>query len=274
MEKQTPSRLLASCVVALALLAGAPVAAVAGSARGGSAPIVVATDTISPPFESQKNGKVVGFDIDMIKAIAKAENLDIRIKVMPWSGIIPSLQTGAVDAAVSGITIKKDRMKRINFTNAYYKSGLSILVRKDSDIKNYADLKGHVVAVKKATSSVDYLEQHGFDLASVRQLQTASAVYQALVSGGADAVIYDNPINVAFASRHKGVKVVGGLLTGEYYGIAVNKKKTALLAKLNAGLAKIKKSGVYHQLFDKWFNGDTSGAVPTVKTPAAVAVTD
>lgn len=274
MNKGTCTRLVALCTVIVLLAGSASLAAAAASSADRSKPIFVATDTISPPFESQESGKVVGFDIDMIHAIAKAEHLDLEIKVMPWSGIIPSLQTGAVDAAVSAITIKKDRMKRINFTDAYYKSGLSILVRSGSDIHDYADLKGHVIAVKKATSSVDYLKQHGFDLAKVRQLQTASEVYQALVSGGADAVIYDNPINVAFASTHRDVKVVGGLLTGEYYGIAVNKTETALLATLDAGLAKIKDNGEYKRLFVKWFDGSTRGAVHGVKAPASVAVTD
>jgi polar amino acid transport system substrate-binding protein/glutamine transport system substrate-binding protein len=70
------------------------------------------------------------------------------------------------------------------------------------------------------------------------------------------------------------VKVVGSLLTGEYYGIAISKKKPELVAKINAGLAKIKKNGEYHNLFVKYFGGDVSGAVKGVEKPDAVAVTD
>src|SRR3546814_16902226 len=82
-----------------------------------------------PPFELEKDGKLEGFDIDMIKAIAKAENLNIKLKTMPFDGIIPSLKVGSIDTAVAGITIKESRMSNTNFRNAYYKSGLSILVR-------------------------------------------------------------------------------------------------------------------------------------------------
>src|SRR3546814_2070153 len=57
-----------------------------------SNPIVVATDATFPPFELEKDGKLEGFDIDMIKAIAKAENLNIKLKTMPFDGIIPSLK--------------------------------------------------------------------------------------------------------------------------------------------------------------------------------------
>lgn len=165
------------------------------------------TDTTFPPFESEVNGKITGFDIDMIEAIAKAEGMTVTIKTMPFNGIIPSLQAGSVDAAVAGITIKTSRMQSVAFTDAHYKSGLSVLVKDDSKIKSFADLKGHVVATKKATSSVDYMTKNGID-------------------------------------------------------------------SLNDGLAKIKKSGEYKQLFVKYFGGDLSGAVNDAKKPGDVAVKD
>jgi glutamine transport system substrate-binding protein len=236
--------------------------------------IVVGADTTFPPFETEVNGKVSGFDIDMIEAIAKAEGLTVTIKTMPFNGIIPSLQAGSVDAAVAGITIKTSRMQSVDFTDAYYKSGLSVLVKDNSKITGFADLKGHVVATKKATSSVDYMIKNGIEAGNIKQFQDIDTAYQALMTGGADAVIFDNPVNVNFKTAHKGAKVVGDLLTGEYYGIAVSKKDPALAAKLNDGLAKIKKNGEYKQLFVKYFGGDLSGEVNEVKKPADVAVKD
>ncbi|WP_293029645.1 transporter substrate-binding domain-containing protein [Pandoraea sp.] len=249
------------------------VCATTASAAGKNS-IVVGADTTFPPFETEVNGKVTGFDIDMIEAIAKAEGMTVEIKTMPFNGIIPSLQAGSVDAAVAGITIKKSRMQSVDFSDAYYKSGLSVLVMKDSKIKDFADLKGHVVATKKATSSVDYMTSHGIDPNYIKQFQDIDTAYQALETGGADAVVFDNPVNVNFKTAHPNVKVVGPLLTGEYYGIAISKKDPTLVKKINDGLAKIKKSGEYHQLFVKYFGGDVSGAVNGVEKPAAVAVSD
>jgi glutamine transport system substrate-binding protein len=236
--------------------------------------IVVGADTTFPPFETEVNGQVTGFDIDMIEAIAKAEGLGLTIKTLPFDGIIPSLQTGALDAAVAGITIKTSRLQNVDFSNAYYVSGLSVLVKKGSGIHSFADLKGHVVATKKATSSVDYLQQHGFDMGYVKQFQDIDSAYQALETGGADAVILDNPVNVNFKTQHPNVETVGPLLTGEYYGIAISKKDPDLVAKINDGLAKIKTDGAYHQLFVKYFGGDTSGEVNGVLKPESVAVSD
>lgn len=245
-------------------------------AQSSSAPvnIVVGADTTFPPFESEVDGKVTGFDIDMINSIAKAENMTVTLKTLPFSGIIPSLQAGSLDAAVAGITIKTNRMKNVDFSDAYYKSGLSILVKKGSDITGFDSLKGHVVATKMATSSVDYLTQHGFPSDHIKQFPNIDSAYQALMTGGADAVLFDNPVNLNFKNSQPDVKTVGPLLTGEYYGIAVSKKNPELVAKLNAGLAKIRANGEYKQLFVKYFGGDLSGAVDSAEKPASVAVSD
>jgi polar amino acid transport system substrate-binding protein/glutamine transport system substrate-binding protein len=234
--------------------------------------IVVGADTTFPPFETETNGQVTGFDIDMINAIAKAENMTVSLKTLPFDGIIPSLQAGSIDAAVAGITIKKSRMQNVEFSDAYYKSGLSVLVKKDSEIKSFDDLKGHVVATKKATSSVDYLTGHGIEQDYIKQFQSIDAAYQALETGGADAVIFDNPVNVNFKAAHDNVQTVGPLLTGEYYGIAISKQKPELVEKINDGLAKIKQNGEYQKLFEKYFGGDTSGVVKDVQKPDAVAI--
>ncbi|HET7580768.1 MAG TPA: basic amino acid ABC transporter substrate-binding protein [Bacillales bacterium] len=248
----------------------------ANSDGGSGKVILVGADTTFPPFETQDaNGNITGFDIEMIKDIAKAEGFKVKLKPMQFDGIIPALQGGSIDAAVAGITIKKDRMKHVNFSNAYYKSGLSILVKKDSDISGVDSLKGHLIGTKKGTSSVSYLEQNGFNVSkNVKQYKNISEAYAALESGGVDAVLFDNPPNINFANQHDDVKLVGGLLTGEYYGIAVTKKNQDLLKKINDGLAKIKKNGEYKKLFKKYLGGDMNGFVKGVKKPEKVAVTD
>lgn len=233
--------------------------------------IIVGADTTFPPFESEKNGQVTGFDIAMVEDIAKLENLKIStLKTMTFTGLIPALQSGQVDLAVAGMTIKKTRMDAVNFSNAYYKSGLSILVKSGSSIKNIGDLKGKVVATKKGTSSVDLLKTDG--IKNVKQYDNIDDAYNALKNGGADAVVFDNPVNVNFKNLNPGFDVVGGLLTGEYYGIAIPKNETDLLAKVNDGLAKMQANGDYAKLFDTYLGGDKNGLVQGVKDPTSVAL--
>lgn len=234
--------------------------------------IKVAADTTFPPFESEKDGKVQGFDIDMINAIAKKENLDVKLSTMQFTGLIPALQAKSVDVAVAGITIKKSRLAAVDFSNAYYKSGISVLTKKDAPIKNLDDLKSKLVATKKGTSSVDLLKSKGIPASNIKQFDNINDAYSALASGGADAVIFDSPVNQDYANSHKDVHTIQSIPTGEYYGIAVVKNNPELLKKINDGLKAIKEDGQYDKLFEKYFGGDKSGVVKEELAPDKAAL--
>lgn len=232
-------------------------------------PILVGTDVTFPPFESVVDNKPEGFDIDMIHAIAKLEGLDILIKPMPFTGIIPSLQSGAISIAVSGMFITAERNENVLFSNAYYRSGLAIVVAKNSHITAFEDLKkGLVVGAKKATGGANYLERHGVESSHVKQFDTTGAMFQSLLSGSVDATVFDATTSREFVKSHADqVKIAGPLLAGAYFGIAVSKESPGLLAKVNAGLAKIHADGTYKKLFEKWFGSETESAVNKVVTP-------
>ncbi len=88
--------------------------------------ITVATEPAFPPFESQAQGggELEGFDIDVMKAIGQAAGLTVKFQSLPFDGIIPGLQAGTVDAAISAITITPERAKTISFSRPYFKAGL------------------------------------------------------------------------------------------------------------------------------------------------------
>lgn len=247
-----------------------------GSSSSGSASqmtMLIGTDPTFAPFEMTNNGKIEGFDIDLIKAIAKTENIKVKeIKKMQFTGLIPALQSDQVDVAVAGFTITKSRMQHVNFSNAYYKSGLSILVKKNSSIQGMKDIKTKVVGAKKGTTSVNLLSQDG--VKDVKQYNTTSQLYDALESGSVSAVVFDNPSNLAFMQKHTNVHTVGPLLTGEYYGIAISKKRPNLLSKINAGLQKVQQDGEYKTIFQKYFPGTQNGMVTSVKKPADIATSN
>jgi glutamine transport system substrate-binding protein len=234
--------------------------------------IRVAADTTFPPFESEKDGKVQGFDIEMINAIAKKENLKVDLSTMQFTGLIPALQAKSVDVAVAGITIKKSRLTAVDFSNAYYKSGLSVLTKKRSSAKSLNDLKTKLVATKKGTSSVDLLKSKGIPEKNIKQFDNINDAYSALASDGADAVVFDTPVNQDYANTHSDVHAIQSIPTGEYYGIAVVKNNPDLLKKINDGLKAIKEDGQYAKLFDKYFSGDKSGVVNEELAPDKAAL--
>lgn len=254
-----------SFAVLIALCAGF-VLTIPGIGLAKNAPkkvITVGADTTFPPFEMEEHGKVTGFDIDLINAIAKTEGLEIKLSTMDFQGLIPALQTGTIDVAVAGITITPERAKVVDFSHPYYHSGLSILVKKESAVHSLEDLNGKNVAVKLGTTA-DLMMSKKTGV-TVQRFTNIDDAYNQMENGGADAVIFDNPVNLNYAKTHQNVHVVGKLLTGEDYGIAVTKEDPWLLEKINDGLSKVYKSGEYAKLYQQYFGQDENGLVKIEK---------
>lgn len=229
-----------------------------------SGPLQIVTDPSFVPFEMRDNktGKMIGFDIDILKEIAKRAGFKYNLKTMDFDGIIPALQAGQADMAIAGITITDARAKVVDFSKPYYDSGLKLLVRSDNDsIKAVEDLKGKTVGTKLGTTSVTFLKNHLGDSAKITPYPDGSSMYLALMSGNVDAVFFDQP-NVAYFAQTKGkgkVKVVGKLYEGQQYGIAI-KKGSPWLSKVNDAIGKMKSDGTYDTIYKKWF-----GAAPSSK---------
>src|SRR5690625_5588509 len=114
----------------------------------------VATDTSFVPFEFKEDGEYVGFDIDLINAVADEVGFEIEMETTNFDGIIPGLQTGSFDIAIAGISIREDRKESVDFSDPYYESGLSIGVHIDNDdIHDIDDLEGKTIATRLGSTS-------------------------------------------------------------------------------------------------------------------------
>jgi glutamine transport system substrate-binding protein len=221
-------------------------------------PLKVATDTNFPPFEfKDETGKHTGFDVELWDAIAKKIGVEYELLPMDFNGIIPGLQTNQLDVGIAGMTIKPERAKVVSFSDGYYKAGLLILVRKDDDsIKGLDDLKDKVVATKLATTSADFVKETAKPK-ETKLFPNNDAMFLELMSGGADAVVFDSPVIADFmrkAGKDK-VKVVGTMHQGQSYGIAFP-KESELPSKVNAALKALREEGAYAALYRKWFGTD------------------
>ena len=223
-----------------------------------AAELVVATDTNFPPFEfKDTTGKHTGFDVELWDALAKKIGAEYKLQPMDFNGIIPGLQTGQIDVGIAGMTIKPERAKVVDFSDPYYNAGLLLLVKSDNNsINDIKDLKGKVVSTKLGTTSADFAKAET-GAAKVTLFPNNDAMFLELLSGGADAVIFDSPVIAEFMrTAGKGqVKVVGPLYMGQSYGIAFP-KGSELVPKVNADLKAMHDDGSYVVLYRKWFNTD------------------
>ncbi len=238
-----------ACILTLAMT-------VAFAASGFAKTLVVATDTNFPPFEFKdpESGKHTGFDVELFEAIAKDNGWEFDLQPMDFNGIIPGLQSGQIDVGIAGITIKPERAQVIDFSDPYYDAGLLVLVKSDNtDINSVEDLNGKVVSTKQGTTSEDFVKKNA-KAKDVKLFPNNDAMFMELLTGGADAVVFDSPVIADFMRKAgKGkVKVVGPLYMGQSYGIGFP-KGSDLVAKTNASLKKFRDDGSYKELYIKWF---------------------
>ncbi|TRV12178.1 MAG: transporter substrate-binding domain-containing protein [Microcystis wesenbergii Mw_MB_S_20031200_S109] len=226
-------------------------------------PFRVATEATFPPFEFQQGGQLTGFDIDLMRAIGKEAALNIDFRNLPFDGIIPALQARTVEAAISGMTITAERAQAISFSRPYFRAGLAIAVREDNKtIRNFEDLKGKKIAVQIGTTGA--LEATKIPGAVVSQFDSAALALQELINGRVEAVVNDKPVTL-YAIKEaglRGVKVVGELLTEEFYGIALP-KNSPYLQLINDALGRVIESGQYDVIFQQWF-GEKPPVLPLV----------
>lgn len=224
------------------------------TATDGTTTLTVATEPAFPPFESQAaDGSLEGFDIDLMRAIGEAGGFDVQFQSLPFDGIIPALQAGTVDAAISAMTITAERAQTVSFSRPYFVAGLAIAVRQETnDIQSLEDLEGRRIAAQIGTTGARQANE--IPGTQVRTFDSAPLALQELVNGNVDAVINDAPVTLyAINSGNlQGLQVVGELVTEEYYGIATP-RNSPNLELINAGLNQILEDGTYAEIYQRWF---------------------
>jgi polar amino acid transport system substrate-binding protein len=218
--------------------------------------IVIATDATWPPMEFINEEKeIIGFDIDLMNAVAKEGGFTVEFKNTAWDGIFVGLAAGKYDAIISSVTILDERKKTMDFSDPYINAGQVLIVQSGlGGVTTIADLKGKSVGSQIGTTGAFEVEKvSGVTLKTYDELGLA---IEDLVNGRIAGVVADTPIAADYVlqnENYKGkMKIVGKPFTNELYGIAVKKGNKELLDKINTGLKKVIDSGEIEKLKDKW----------------------
>jgi polar amino acid transport system substrate-binding protein len=265
--------LLAACGKKAETPAPAPVASAAASAPA-PAPAkvyVVGTDAAYAPFESQnEKGEIVGFDIEVLQAVAAKAGIEVKFVNTPWEGIFNALGQGDRDMVVSAVTITEERKGTMDFSDPYFDAQQLIAVKENSKIAKFADLKKLKVGVQTGTTGDEAVTKLlGKASTNIKRFESTPLALKELEAGGVDAVVADNGVIAHYVANNPGGKfktVSDKEFVPEQYGIAFKKGNTELQAKMNQGLAAIKADGSYAQIHAKYF-----GAPPAAKAAASAA---
>ncbi len=273
---QTAGTLLAGLVLAACSKQEppAPVAAAPAPAAPPAKVYVVGTDAAYAPFESQnEKGEIVGFDIDVVKAVAAKAGIEVKFLNTPWEGIFNSLNQGDRDLLVSAITITDERKQTMDFSDPYFDAQQLIAVKKDSKIAKFADLKKLKVGVQNGTTGDEVVTKlQGKASSNVKRFESTPLALKELEAGGVDAVVADNGVVVHYVNNNSDSKfktISDASFAAEQYGLAVKKGNTELLAKLSKGLADIKADGTYNKIYTQYFGAPPAMASAAAPTAAA-----
>ncbi|MEA3334694.1 MAG: ABC transporter substrate-binding protein [Chloroflexota bacterium] len=224
--------------------------------------VKIGTNAEYPPFESvDESGNIIGFDVEIMNAIAEQAGFDFEFINTRWDGIFVALASGEFDGVISAATITEERQKAVDFSDPYFNAGQMIAVLNSSGIQGPDDLVAGVKVGVQLGTTGDIWTDENTDAEVVRYDEITLA-FQALGNGDVDAIVNDGPTSadIIKANPELNATLVGQPFTDEFYGVAIRKDFPELRGAINEGLAAIKASGQYEEIYDKWFGTEAVAA--------------
>lgn len=208
-----------------------------------------------PPFVLKSRKEFSGVEPDLARALAADMGKRVQFVEVRWDGLVDALLDNKVDIIMSGMTITRQRLMRVNFTKPYLRSGQTVLVRRpDVNRMRLAMFdRGTKVGAQRATTG-DFFVQQNCPQAQRKVFATAEQGAKALLSGQIDAFVCDGPVNWWLASENEaaGLTVMGGYLTEEYLAWAVRKNDADLLQAANRFIEKGQQNGRISTIVRNW----------------------
>ncbi|MGZ4970506.1 MAG: ABC transporter permease subunit, partial [Methylobacter sp.] len=226
------------------------------------------------PFSFQADGKLTGLDIELSRLIGQRLGKKIEIIDMSFESLIPALQSGKIDFALSNFNVTEERKKLVNFSMAYVENDISALVRRlpapnstakkqDAKLASVADLKDKRIGVLVGSAHDTYATKN-FPEATILQYKSPADVALAVKTGKVDAALFDAEPLREIMRQDDSLGLLGDSLFDFDVGVGFNKDNPELRDQFNRFLVEIKQNGVHRDMVQRWMEkGDTR--MPVIK---------
>jgi lysine-arginine-ornithine-binding protein len=241
--------LAATALVGAALVAG----------PAGARDIKIATEGAYPPFNAKNaKGELIGFDVDIAKAICAEMKANCTLVAQDWDGIIPGLLAKKYDLIVASMSITDERKKKVAFSKPYYSNFLQFVTKEGSGFQpTKGGMRGKFVGAQRSTVSSQYLEDNFRKIARVKVYDKQTAAWLDLKSGRLNAVLADIYPAYDWVKANKGFAFVGKKIDiNDKIGIAARKEDAELVKQVDAAIDAIRKNGTYAKINAKYFPFD------------------
>ena len=216
----------------------------------------VAADNYLLGSRNPFSGKIEGFDIDMVNAIATAIFGEapghVQLRVITAADRIPLLQADEIDIVARNMTINCTRWQQLAFSAEYFRSGQKLLVRKGSGITSIVDMAGKRACAPVGTTSIENIQAKAPEAIPVTATNNAACLVK-FQSGETDAITSDDTVLAGLAAQDPYALVLTKeRLTEEPYGIGVNAERTDLVQFINGVLERMRADGSWQASYDRW----------------------
>ena len=220
-------------------------------------PLRIATEGAYPPFNSvDANGQLVGFDVDIAKALCAEMKANCEIVAQDWDGIIPALVANKYDAIIASMSITDERKQSIDFTNKYYSNYLAVIAP-SGGVTGPSDLNRKTVGAQRSTLASQWAEDQLMGRASIKLYDTQTAAYADLQAGRLDAMVSDIYPAMDWLTSVSGFQLAGEKIDiNDQIGIGIRQNEAGLKASFNAAIDAIRTNGVYAEINAKYFSAD------------------
>jgi polar amino acid transport system substrate-binding protein len=205
-------------------------------------------------FLNPLDGKIEGFDIDMVHAMAKAifgNPNKVEFKAISDAQRIPEIQSGAVDIVAHTMTINCARLQQVDFSTVYFDAGQRVLVESSSRVKSIADLGGKKVCATTGSTSIANIRaaaSHPIPVAVPYWTDCLVLLQQ----GDVTAISTDDSILAGLAAQDPWTKIVGPVFSSEPYGLAISKQHPDFVQFVNAVLQQMRTGGQWAADYARW----------------------
>jgi polar amino acid transport system substrate-binding protein len=218
--------------------------------------LTVCSDIPYEPMEFEdENGRITGFDIELMREIAERLDMELDVTDQTFEGIWLAPRAGTCDIVASSMTITPEREEEALFSDPYFDADQSLLVRAE-DEETYAtldDLAGQTIGVQTDTTGEVYANENTPEGATVRSFPDVEGLFLALESGEIEAILQDIPVNGYRAQQDDSVVLTQTFETDEEYGFAVEQGNQELIDDVNEQLAAMREDGTYDEIYTEWF---------------------
>lgn len=218
--------------------------------------LVVATNPEWPPMEFLDDNKnIIGYDVDMFKAVAAEVGMEAEFKMTAWDGIFAGIAAGNYDVIASAVTITPERQRAFAFTVPYYDVRQIVVLRKGDSASGFADLAGKVIGGQIGTTGIFVAQKSGVKM-TIREYDNVGLAMQDLINSRIDAVVCDSPVALYYANQKEGfsdqLTVAFRTEATESFGFVVSKNRKDLVERLNKGIEAVRAKGIEAEIIRKW----------------------